>query len=68
MLVFFRWGMHRRHFKNQIERVYLMQDGYTMEFIYSNKIRRYIKNNEMNKPFYIQLFDEKYDPVGDERY
>lgn len=45
-LVLLRWIEHKSHHKRHIERIYLLENGSALEFIFANKIRRYMKSNE----------------------
>ena len=51
--------------KRQIERVYLLFTGEQIEIHYSNKIRRYVKDNDMMNIIINREFEPRY--KGDER-
>jgi hypothetical protein len=55
------WIEHKAHHKRHIERVYLLEDGLQLEFIFANKIRRYMKSNDESLVNPIALFYPKYD-------
>ena len=64
-LVFLRLVAHKAHFKNQIERVYLLETGQHIEICYANKIKRLMKDNDMIKPVVISTLHNKYDFEND---
>lgn len=44
-VVFFAWVFNKKHYKYMVERVYLYRGNF-IEFTFSNKIRRRLKNTE----------------------
>lgn len=53
-----RWLARKGHFKKQIERIYLLSNGMQIEILYSNKIRRIVKDNEMESFHIITRFED----------